>query len=81
MGQIPTALPQAQLPYAQIAKRAYDIYLSEGMPPNRQEAHWLQAEAELRSRSAGSGNGASQHGSPAVSAPGSGAKAGKPRRK
>lgn len=39
-----------------IRERAYSIWLNEGEPPDRADAHWLQAIDELRA--AGSANGA-----------------------
>jgi hypothetical protein len=35
---------------ADVARRAYELYLQEGRPEGRQLEHWLQAEAELRTR-------------------------------
>jgi hypothetical protein len=34
---------------ADVARRAYEIYLEEGRPDGRQIDHWLRAESELRS--------------------------------
>ncbi len=31
-----------------IARRAFEIYLTEGRPEGRQEQHWLRAQSELR---------------------------------
>ena len=31
-----------------IARRAFELYMDEGQPDGRHEAHWLRAEAELR---------------------------------
>jgi len=35
-----------------VRRRAYEIYESTGRPDGRAEEHWLQAEAELRERTA-----------------------------
>ncbi|HMS82204.1 MAG TPA: DUF2934 domain-containing protein [Nitrospira sp.] len=40
----------AQPTQEEIAKRAYDIYLSRGGPEEQAERDWLQAERELRER-------------------------------
>ena len=37
---------------AEIARRAYTLWVEEGMPAGRELAHWLQAEAELAAPSA-----------------------------
>jgi hypothetical protein len=34
--------------HAEIAKRAYEIYLKKGRKPGQCERNWLQAEQELR---------------------------------
>ncbi|HSN13501.1 MAG TPA: DUF2934 domain-containing protein [Anaeromyxobacteraceae bacterium] len=38
-------------PREQIAARAYEIWEEAGCPDGQHEAHWLQAERELRARS------------------------------
>lgn len=35
---------------AEVAQRAYEIYLREGRPDGRDVAHWVQAEIELGQR-------------------------------
>jgi hypothetical protein len=35
---------------AQIAARAYEIYVKKGCPQGQSEANWLQAEKELTGR-------------------------------
>jgi hypothetical protein len=37
----------ARLAHADIAKRAYEIYLNKGCPEGQSERIWLQAEQEL----------------------------------
>jgi hypothetical protein len=34
--------------YEQISQRAYEIWVREGKPTNKDQEHWLQAEEELR---------------------------------
>jgi hypothetical protein len=34
--------------YAEVARRAYEIYEREGRPAGREIEHWLRAEQELR---------------------------------
>lgn len=38
--------------FQQIQNRAYAIYLAEGCPQGRCDAHWNQAEEQLRTESA-----------------------------
>jgi len=38
--------------HEQIARRAYEIYLTRGGEPGREQEDWLQAERELRERHA-----------------------------
>jgi hypothetical protein len=42
------SLPKVVSSEADIARRAYLIYLEEGCPQGRHLEHWVQAEAELR---------------------------------
>jgi hypothetical protein len=41
--------------HADIANRAYELFLSSGARHGRDVDHWLQAETELRERSFGAG--------------------------
>jgi hypothetical protein len=43
-----TAAPPAIQTEADVARRAYLIYLEEGCPQGRHLDHWLRAESELR---------------------------------
>jgi Protein of unknown function (DUF2934) len=43
-----TATPPAIQTEADVARRAYLIYLEEGCPQGRHLDHWLRAESELR---------------------------------
>lgn len=42
-----TSVPATIASHAEIADRAYEIWLNAGQPANRDLEHWLQAEAEL----------------------------------
>jgi hypothetical protein len=42
--------------HADIANRAYELFLSSGATHGRDVDHWLQAETELRERSLGAGH-------------------------
>ena len=44
------------LSHAEIANRAYELFLAAGAPHGRDLEHWLQAERELRTRSVSAGN-------------------------
>ena len=44
------------LTHAEIANRAYELFLASGATHGRDLEHWLQAESELRSRSISAGN-------------------------
>ena len=39
----------------QIRRRAYDIWVSEGMPDDKAAVHWAQAEAEIGTDSSADG--------------------------
>ena len=39
--------PASTVSHDQIAKRAYEIWLNKGCPPDSDQANWLQAEKEL----------------------------------
>jgi hypothetical protein len=41
---------------AVVARRAYELWEQEGRPTGCAEAHWLEAERQLRGMPAGSGN-------------------------
>jgi hypothetical protein len=45
----------SSLTHADIAYRAYELYLASGAPHGRDLEHWLQAESELRHRSVSAG--------------------------
>jgi hypothetical protein len=47
---IPSSL--SSLNHAEIAHRAYQLFLAAGAAHGRDVEHWLQAESELRDRSA-----------------------------
>ena len=51
-----TASSLSSLSHADIANRAYELFLAAGAPHGRDLEHWLQAERELRTRSASAGN-------------------------
>jgi len=38
--------------HADIARRAFEIYMAEGCPPDRELDHWCEAEASLRAEQA-----------------------------
>jgi hypothetical protein len=44
------------LTHADIAKRAYELFLASGAAHGRDVEHWVQAESELRNRSVSAGN-------------------------
>jgi hypothetical protein len=44
----PASAPAARPAHAEIAKRAYEIYLKKGRQQGQCEQNWLQAEQELR---------------------------------
>lgn len=48
----PSSAPQPlpQLTHADIANRAYQLFLANGAVHGRDLEHWLQAESELRDR-------------------------------
>ena len=49
MSQSSNAPPNAAPPtYAEIARRAYEIYVAEGRPVGQAAEHWLMAESALR---------------------------------
>ena len=52
----PTASSLSSLNHADIANRAYELFLAAGAPHGRDLEHWLQAESELRNRSISAGN-------------------------
>jgi hypothetical protein len=47
-----TASSLSTLTHADIANRAYELFLASGAAHGRDVEHWLQAERELRHRSA-----------------------------
>jgi hypothetical protein len=51
-----TESPLATLTHAEIAKRAYELFLASGAAHGRDVEHWVQAESELRDRSFSAGN-------------------------
>lgn len=51
-----TASSLSSLSHADIANRAYELFLAAGAPHGRDLEHWLQAERELRTRSVSAGN-------------------------
>ena len=52
----PTTASLLSLTHADIANRAYELFLANGAMHGRDLEHWLQAESELRSRSVSAGN-------------------------
>jgi hypothetical protein len=52
----PTTASLLSLTHADIASRAYELFLASGAMHGRDLEHWLQAESELRSRSVSAGN-------------------------
>jgi hypothetical protein len=42
--------------HAEIANRAYELFLAAGAPHGRDLEHWLQAERELRNQLVSAGN-------------------------
>ena len=44
---LPISAPATIASHAEIADRAYEIWLNAGQPANRDLENWLQAEAEL----------------------------------
>jgi hypothetical protein len=51
-----TASSLSALTHADIANRAYQLFLASGAAHGRDLEHWLQAESELRRRSVSAGN-------------------------
>ena len=51
-----TASSLSSLSHADIANRAYELFLAAGAPHGRDLEHWLQAERELRTRPVSAGN-------------------------
>lgn len=51
-----TTASSLSLSHADIASRAYELFLAAGAPHGRDLEHWLQAERELRNRSVPAGN-------------------------
>jgi len=51
-----TASSLSSLSHAEIANRAYELFLAAGAPHGRDLEHWLQAERELRYQSVSAGN-------------------------
>ncbi len=47
----PVAAPAADAPSAAVAMRAYQIWRESGCAHGNDQAHWFQAEQELRTRS------------------------------
>ncbi len=41
-------LPEPMFSHSQIADRAYEIWLKEGRPKDRELDHWLEAERQIR---------------------------------
>jgi hypothetical protein len=52
----PTQSPLSTLTHADIAHRAYELFLANGAAHGRDVEHWLQAESELRGRSVSTRN-------------------------
>jgi hypothetical protein len=52
----PTTASLLSLTHADIANRAYELFLANGAMHGRDLEHWLQAEGELRRRSVSAGN-------------------------
>ena len=46
----------SSLSHADIANRAYELFLASGAAHGRDLEHWLRAESELRNRSISAGN-------------------------
>ena len=46
----------SSLTHADIANRAYELFLASGAAHGRDLEHWLKAESELRARSVSAGN-------------------------
>ena len=42
-------LPESDVTHAQIALRAYELFMQEGFTHGRDVDHWLRAERELKS--------------------------------
>lgn len=42
------AAPTSEVPADVVARKAYEIFVSEGHPHGRDQEHWFRAEAELR---------------------------------
>ena len=51
----PTPLSLSSLNHADIAQRAYALFLASGAMHGRDVEHWLQAESELRDQSVPAG--------------------------
>ena len=51
----PTTSSLSSLNHAEIANRAYELFLANGAAHGRDLEHWLQAESELRDRSISAG--------------------------
>jgi Protein of unknown function (DUF2934) len=47
----PTTSSLSSLTHADIASRAYELFLASGAAHGRDLEHWLKAESELRNRS------------------------------
>jgi Protein of unknown function (DUF2934) len=52
----PTTSSLSSLNHADIANRAYELFLASGAAHGRDLEHWLRAESELRNRSVSAGN-------------------------
>lgn len=39
-----------KISYEEVSKRAYNIWVQEGKPKDRELEHWLQAEQEVRNK-------------------------------
>ena len=44
---VPHVAPKTAPDRDEVARRAYAIWENEGHPPDRHEAHWLEAEKQL----------------------------------
>jgi hypothetical protein len=51
-----TASSLSSCSHADIANRAYELFLAAGAPHGRDLEHWLQAERELRNQLVSAGN-------------------------
>lgn len=50
--ELPESTKDKQMTHQEISQRAYEIFMERGCPEGRDLEHWLEAEAQLRARTA-----------------------------